>query len=141
MRRPERHYLPTCWPAPPGCARRAEVRYRSSDRTAQIIDDDEVVLDAAIATMDAVEDLDDLANVNIEAGFFFDLAPCGLHEGFAEFDDPARQRPLALSRLMRALDDECAASVDDDAANADNRPIRKLALDHHLLDFTLALEL
>ena len=93
---------------------------------ATVIDDHIVILDASVVrTLDPIQDLDDGPRLDLEAGLFADFARHGLAERFADLDHAARQAPLALQRRLSALDEEHPIAVDDDRANADDRPLRK----------------
>ena len=71
--------------------------------------------------MHAIEGFDDRADLDVEPGFFLDLAARRVGERFAELEQAARQRPLAFARLVRALDDQRLAVAHHDGADADDR--------------------
>ena len=71
--------------------------------------------------MHAIEGLDHRSDLDVESGLFLDLAAGRVLQRLAELEQPARQRPLALSRLMRALDDERLAVAHHDRADANDR--------------------
>ena len=71
--------------------------------------------------MHAIEGLDDRADLDVEAGFLPDLAARRVGKRFAELEQAAGQRPLALARLVRALDDQRLAVAHHDRADADHR--------------------
>ena len=62
------------------------------------------------------------ADLDVEAGLLLISRRAASTERLAELDRAARQRPLALPRLVRALDDQHARpSCTIDRADADDR--------------------
>ena len=85
-----------------------------------------MILDAAVGrTLNPVEDLDDRTGFDVQAGLLPDFAHHGVPKRLADLDDTARETPLALQRRLPALDEQDTIAVDDDRADADDRPIRK----------------
>jgi hypothetical protein len=92
-------------------------------QVAQIVDDDEVMLDAAASRAPhPVEHFDDGADRHFESRLLEHFPGDGVVEGFTELHASTREAPLAFERLAAALDQEDAFAVEDDGANADDRP-------------------
>src|ERR1035438_7740452 len=58
-----------------------------------------MVADSFILAMNAIQQLDQLHGFDCQAGLFPHLAHHGGQERLTQFDEPARQRPMALQRL------------------------------------------
>src|SRR5439155_5777242 len=113
-------------PHPLRIVRIGRVRELTAERLAPIVDDDEVMLDAAVGRApDAIQHFDDGPDPHAEAGFFEHLARDGLLERLAELDAASRHAPVALQRLVSALDEQDAIAFEDHCADADNRAIWK----------------
>ena len=86
--------------------------------------DDEMPLGPAVVAAD-----DDLAvagqrdRLDRQAGFLVDLALDRLDQGFAAFDDTARQRIETVRRRVGAAHDQHAAVADDGGADGKKRPV------------------
>ena len=63
---------------------------------------------------------DDLAEFDLYAGLFTDLASRGLGKGFAELLRAARQTPLSRTRRLAALDQQHPIVTPDDDADPDH---------------------
>ena len=101
-------------------------RRRAASRAAEVVDDDEVILDAAVRVpADAIEHFDDGSDVHVEAGLLAHFADQSRLERLAQLDGAARQAPFALERLVRALDQQHAVAVEDHGADADDRTVRE----------------
>ena len=88
-------------------------------RVAQVIDDHEVVLDAAVGRdPQAVEHFDDRADRHLEAGFLAHFPSHGVFERLAELHASAGQAPLTFERLVPALDQQDATAIEDDRPDA-----------------------
>ena len=84
-----------------------------------------MVTDPAVGIpVDAIEGLDDRADLDIKAGFFPDLTPSAIRERLAEVKQPSRKRPLTHSRFVRASDDERPSVAHDHRTDADHRVSR-----------------
>jgi hypothetical protein len=70
---------------------------------------------------DAFEDFKNRELFHFEAGFFADFTPDTVLQFFAGLDDPAGQRPIALERFLRALDQEDFTVVEDERADPKER--------------------
>ena len=88
---------------------------------AKIVGNDVVVAHAALFADDAVDELNEFDDADIEAGFLADFADGAGGEGFAQLEHAAGQRPVALEGLAAATDEEHAAILDDDGAHAEER--------------------
>jgi hypothetical protein len=69
------------------------------------------------------EDVNYWAGFDHQARLFEDFPFSAATEGFADFEHASGDRPLTFARFSGALDDEGAAGVDDDGANADDGAI------------------
>src|SRR5262249_19670482 len=78
--------------------------------------------------LDELHDLDQLADLDLQAGFLAHLAPERGLEGFAELDAAARERPPALVRRPAAPDEQPAPTrpVEDERPAGDPRPRQRL---------------
>ena len=91
-------------------------------RQAQIVDDDEVIADAAVGiAMHAVEGFNDCSGLDGEPRLLQHFTPHGIDQGLSQLDDPSWQRPLAFAWLVATLDDERPVASHHDGANADHR--------------------
>src|SRR6266566_4840462 len=72
-----------------------------------------------------LEDLDHLEHAHRQAGLFSKLARAALHKRFPQLERASRNRPLAAQRFAAAADQQRAAVLDHDAADADYRTLRK----------------
>jgi len=92
-----------------------------------------VVLHAPVVPeVDAVEDLDERAHVDIEARFFAHFAGDSVVQRLAHFNRAAGQAPFPLQWLVRAFDEHNTLAVQNDGAHADDRPLGKLTY-HNIL--------
>jgi hypothetical protein len=82
---------------------------------------------AGIVEHDALVNLEQFEDLDLEAGLFAHLTPQRFFEPLAGFDRAARQRPPVLQRLAAPLDEKDAAILNDQCANAENRPFRVTA--------------
>lgn len=96
---------------------------------AQVVGDDVVVTHAAAFAVNAVEELNQLEGLDVEAGFLADFAGSPGGKRFSDFEHTAREGPLALERLTAAPDKKNAAVLNDNGAYADKRCWREFALD------------
>src|ERR1700730_6427148 len=96
--------------------------------TAEVVDDDEVILDAAIGRMvDAVEHFDDRSHFDCEACLLEHLARHGCLERLAELHATAGEAPFADERLVSAPGQQHPAPwIEHNGADADEGPIGKL---------------
>ncbi len=76
-----------------------------------------------IAT-DAVEDVDDRSDDDVERRFLADFARQRSLEALADLHGAARQAPVAFQRLLPSLDQQHAIAVEDHGADGDDRPVR-----------------
>ena len=91
---------------------------------ADVVDDDEVIADpAGLVAMHTVEGLDDRAELHIESRLLPDFPAHGIGQRLTQIEQSARQRPLALPRLMRALDDQRLAVAHHHRADANDRMV------------------
>jgi hypothetical protein len=72
---------------------------------------------------DAVENFDEFADADFEAGFFEDFAGDSFLQRLTQFQHAAGDRPLAAQRFAGAFDQYRAALIDDYAADADERAV------------------
>ena len=70
--------------------------------------------------------LHDRADVDVERRFLAHFADERRLERLAELHRAARQAPLALERLVPALDQQHAIAVENHGADGNNRPVRVL---------------
>src|SRR5579859_5574643 len=113
-------------------------RQASADSTAGVIHNDEVVANTTRvfpAAHDAIDYRQDFQRLNVEAGFFLELAPRRLRQFFAELDQAAGNRPLTLQRLALAANQEDSISVDHNAPDSDQRRFWEFALHAELSAF------
>jgi hypothetical protein len=96
---------------------------------AEVIGDDVVIADAAVFTMNAIEQLDEFDRLDEEAGFLADFADDASGEGFADFEHAAGEGPVAFKGLSAAANQKHAGVLHDDGADAYERRLRKLAFD------------
>jgi len=86
-----------------------------------------VILDAAVgAAFDALEDLHDRTNGDLQPGLFQHLARQRLLERFTELHAAAGQAPFPFERFVSALDQQDAIAVQNHGADANDRLRRKL---------------
>src|SRR5215510_9501590 len=98
---------------------------RPASHTAQIVDDDEVILDTiGRVPADPIEHFDDGSDTHVKAGLLANLADQSGLERLAHFHRAARQAPFALQRLMSALDEQHALAVNDHGADTDDGTVR-----------------
>jgi hypothetical protein len=101
----------------------------AADASAKEVDQDVVVLgSASCVRINAVEDADDLTDFGLKAGLFAEFAFDGGRERLPDLDGSARNRPLAFERLFAATDQQYAAIVDHEGADADERTFRIAAV-------------
>jgi hypothetical protein len=109
----------------------------AADRPAQVVDEHEVVDDAAlIIVCDAVEHFNDGTDFDGESCFLGHLARHARLERLAGFDRAARNAPLSGQRIEPALHQHDAALVHDDRANANVRTIGIRAVAHSPITLT-----
>ena len=91
-------------------------------------------LDPAVGIMpDAIEHVDDRTNLDVEAGFLANFAADRSFERLAHVHGASWKAPLALERLVGALHQHDAVTVEHHRADADNRPLRIFPhITHHL---------
>ncbi len=90
---------------------------------AGIIENDEVILDAAIGVAeDTIEDFEEVFDEDIEARLFAELAAHALAEGFAGVEGAARDGPSSLEGRRAAPDEQNLRLGDDQAADANDGP-------------------
>src|SRR5947208_773906 len=84
----------------------------ATGRPAHKIDEDVVVLDAAVRVVaKPIQDVDNGTNVDLETRFLAHLTNDCRFKRLAELNGSARQAPLAFERLMTALDQQDAIAV------------------------------
>src|SRR5207249_1425954 len=71
----------------------------------------------------AIEHFEKIADADLQPGFLEQLAGYALLERLTKLQRSSRNGPLTAQRLAAAPDEQCAAVLDDDSANADNRPL------------------
>src|SRR6185503_7600189 len=90
-------------------------RRRAGADAAGVVDDDVVVFGPAVRIeTDAVEDLDDRSDLDVEARLLTHLARERCLQGLARLDRSPRQAPLPLERLLAARDEQHTRTLDDD---------------------------
>jgi hypothetical protein len=99
----------------------------AGDDAAKIIGDHVMVLDAGVLPVNAIEEFDEFDGLDGEAGLFLDFADDGLVKRFADVDEAAGDGPVAAERLCAAADEQDAAGMDDDGADADERGFREFS--------------
>ena len=100
----------------------------AADPFAKIVRDNEMesrpgchrVRSRAVWRENAIEDLDEIQDVNFEAGFFAEFTGHALLEGFPQFESSARNGPLAEQGLAAAANEESAPIFDDHTADTDD---------------------
>ena len=91
-------------------------------RPADEVDDHEVIADPPIRIMmDAIEGLDNRAELDVEARFLAHFAARRVGQRLTQIEQAARQRPLTLARFVRAADDQRAAIAHHYRADANHR--------------------
>ena len=70
----------------------------------------------------AIQNVDDRADLDVEAGLLANLPANRLFERLADVDRAARNAPLAFERLVRALHEQHAVAVEHNGAHAHDRP-------------------
>jgi hypothetical protein len=96
---------------------------------AEIIGDDVVIADAAALAINAVEELDQLEGLDVEAGFLADFANDAGGECFTEFEHAPGEGPVALEGLCATANEEHAGVMNDNGADAYEGRRGKLAFD------------
>ena len=91
-----------------------------------------MVANATAVAMDAIEQFDEFDRLDFEAGLLTYLARDGFCQHLTDLDESAGNGPPAESRLGGSLDEQNAAILHDDSADADQRCERILALQHAL---------
>ena len=109
-----------------GVGVRGRAQLASGD-SAKIIGDDIVIAHAVALAVNAVEKLDQFDRLDVEAGFFADLANDACDERLTNLEQAAGERLVAFEGLGAASNQEHAATLHDDRAHADERRLRKLA--------------
>jgi len=97
---------------------------------AKVVGDDVVVAHAIAFAVDAVEEINELDEFDVEAGFLADFAHDAGGKRFADFKHASGQRPVALEGLTAAAHEEHAAILDDDCAHTDEGGCWEFALDY-----------
>jgi hypothetical protein len=72
----------------------------------------------------SIENLDQIEDANLQAGFFQEFAGDAIFERFSQFEISAGDRPLPTQRLSAAADKKNTVSFDYDTADSNHRPIR-----------------
>jgi hypothetical protein len=113
-------------------------RARTPAQTAEKIDDHVVILHFAmrprswlqgrLGVDDAFEDTQYAQRLDIKSGFLADFTLDGACQFFANLDQAARYRPLALKGFLPAANQQHPAAVDHDASDAHAGMVWKLAL-------------
>jgi len=79
--------------------------------------------------VDAIEDVEDFASFDLQAGFLADFAGTAMAKGFADFKGATGDGPLALERFGAALHDGDTALMDDDRADTNDGAVGIVAFD------------
>ena len=109
----------------------------SANRPAQIVDEHEVIKDAALlVSRDPIEYFNHRTDLDGEAGFLGHLPSDTRFERLAGLDRAAGNAPLPGQRLEAALHQHHAALVHDDRADADMRTIGIRAVAHSPITLT-----
>jgi copper chaperone len=87
-----------------------------------------MVADAIPVSNHAIEELDELKRFDAQAGLFEQLADHACFERLADLKQAAGKRPVPFERLAPAAHQQDALIVDDNAADSDQRTLRKLSL-------------
>jgi hypothetical protein len=117
----------------------------SSNALAKIIYNDEmktrplILLDRprTVSRKDPVKYFDELEDAYFDACFFEQLARYALLQGFSKLERPSRDGPLAAKRFAAPADQQRAAVINDDAADADDGTLRIFAGGSHFRKFAL----
>lgn len=87
-----------------------------------------------VSEVDAVKDLDERSDVDVESGFFAHFAGDGVVQRLAYFNRAAGQTPFPFERLVRTFDEHDTFAVDNNGANTHDRPLGKLP-NHNILSY------
>ena len=97
-------------------------RQAAADRSADVIDEDVVILGAAgIVGDDSLEDFEDGERSDFESGFLEDFTTDGGFEALAGFDEAAGQAPPTLEGLVATLDQENSIILENEGTDAEER--------------------
>ena len=89
-----------------------------------VIEQNKVIFHAVVFTsVDTIENLDEPADTNDEAGLLAHFPGDRLCQCFADLDGTAWKTPLAFERLMGTFDEDHTIIVDDHGADTDDRPL------------------
>src|SRR5579862_3023408 len=94
----------------------------------QVIGDDIVVANAAIFAVNSVEKLNEFDDFDIKPGFLADFADDPVDERLSDLEDAAGKSPMAFERFSAAADEQDAALLNDDRADAKQWRRGKLSL-------------
>lgn len=86
-----------------------------------------------VSEVDAVEHLDERADVDVETRFFAHFAGDGVLQRLAHFNRAAGQAPFPFERLVRASHEHDTLAVHNDGAHTDDWPLGKLT-NHNILE-------
>ncbi len=96
---------------------------RAPERPAEEVNEDIVKLDSPVRVVpNAIQDVDDGADLDVEARFLAHFPANRLFERLADIDRAARKAPLAFERLIRSLHEQHAVAVEDNGTHAHDRP-------------------
>ena len=94
----------------------------STHHFTQEVDQHVVVFGLAVAVAhDAFENFEDAQRLDLQSGFFADLALDRLPEKLTSFDEPAGQGPVAFKRLASAFDEKNRIATKNERADAEQR--------------------
>ena len=106
----------------------ASYRFRHGIRRGPQIDQGIVIFDTAIRIgCNRIHDIHQPSDFCRQSGFFMDFPKRRRMDGFTYFLGAARQAPTPYAWCFVPLDQDDALVADDDSADADERPLRKLA--------------
>ena len=95
----------------------------------QVIVEDVMIFRAAFRIEhDALEDFEYFFRADNQAGLFENLAPQGVFDFFAGFDQASGEGPVAFQRVAAALDEKDRVTADNDCSNAWQRMLRIAAV-------------
>jgi hypothetical protein len=105
---------------------------RATNDPAEVVSNDVMVANAIALAMDAVKEFDEFDWLDLEAGLFADLADHSFAELLANLDETARNGPATAGGLCPTLNEQDAAFMHDDGADAYERSGWEFALQHAL---------
>src|SRR5207302_9017467 len=85
------------------------------------INQDVVIEDLVAFSNDAVEDAEEFAGLNGQAGFFASFADGSIFQQFSDFEHATWNGPLSEERRVSPLDQHHALILDDDGAGSNQR--------------------